>query len=363
MQEGRQIPDSQDLQVSIAMATYNGERFLVEQLQSLASQTRLPYELVVCDDCSEDDTLRLVREFASQAPFPVHVHPNPQRTFYHVNFWRAASLCSGDLFAFCDQDDVWLPDKLSRCAGEFEANPDVLVVLHNSRVVDEQLNDLGRSHLSISRRFVTSPRRPTPAGQAHGFALMARRELADVFNSLGDVGLRRTSHDIAAFILGDALGKLVFLPDRLVLYRQHTKNFAGIGDQITRRQWGRMSTQRDAGQEAENLRNFANIARSYSELCEELRENPTAHVTPISARMVAARTSMWRKEAERYERRADLYAARPGSLQAVGRLVSHGFRGDYGLRIRHRMGLGSLVRDLLYLMGILDIARRRLKIP
>jgi glycosyltransferase involved in cell wall biosynthesis len=119
------------LRVSVAMATYNGERFVLEQLRSLASQTRLPDELVVSDDGSEDRTLQIVRDSAAEAPFRVHIQANTGRLWCHRNFWHAASLCSGDIFAFCDQDDVWLPEKLALCVAEFEADPDVVLVCHN----------------------------------------------------------------------------------------------------------------------------------------------------------------------------------------------------------------------------------------
>ena len=101
--------------ISIAMATYNGSKYLREQLDSLAAQTLPPCELVVTDDGSTDDTLGILDRFRRRAPFPVHLHRNEQRLGYRDNFLKAAQLCSGELIAFCDQDDVWMPDKLLSC--------------------------------------------------------------------------------------------------------------------------------------------------------------------------------------------------------------------------------------------------------
>src|SRR6478609_12105203 len=107
--------------VSVAMATYNGAKFLQAQLDSLAAQTQLPDELVVGDDGSSDDTLAILEAFAASAPFPVRVDRNETRPDYGDNFMRTALRCTGDYIAFCDQDDVWLPEKIERCAAAMTA--------------------------------------------------------------------------------------------------------------------------------------------------------------------------------------------------------------------------------------------------
>ena len=83
--------------ISIAMATYDGARFVAEQLASFAAQTRLPDELVVTDDGSTDGTLEIVERFAATAPFAVHIHRNPARLGYTLNFSEAVSKCEGEI--------------------------------------------------------------------------------------------------------------------------------------------------------------------------------------------------------------------------------------------------------------------------
>lgn len=107
---------SAPLTISIALCTCNGERFLGEQLASLASQSCLPSELVVCDDASDDGTYDLLENFARSAPFPVRLYRNQKRLGIGQNFEQAIRLCSGSVIALCDQDDVWLPEKLARYA-------------------------------------------------------------------------------------------------------------------------------------------------------------------------------------------------------------------------------------------------------
>src|ERR1700710_1796077 len=104
-------------QISIAMATYNGERYLPEMLDSLAAQTRLPDELVVRDDGSSDHTLEVVHYFAERAGFPVRVLPAGERLGYAQNFVTVSRACTGDVLFFADQDDGLRPGKLEGGGG------------------------------------------------------------------------------------------------------------------------------------------------------------------------------------------------------------------------------------------------------
>ena len=95
------------MNLSIALATYNGAVYLKEQLESIAAQTRTPDELVISDDQSTDDTLRVIEEFAATAGFPVRLSVNEANLGIAKNFEKAISLCRGDLIFLSDQDDVW----------------------------------------------------------------------------------------------------------------------------------------------------------------------------------------------------------------------------------------------------------------
>src|SRR5690242_8630981 len=120
---------------SIAMGTYNGATYLPAQLESLLNQDLAPLELVVGDDGSTDDTLAILKNFSVRAPFPVRITSNPKQLGYGENFLQAASRCTGDWVAFCDQDDVWLPSKLARCAEAIESAPaDLGLIVHGAIV-------------------------------------------------------------------------------------------------------------------------------------------------------------------------------------------------------------------------------------
>ena len=128
---------------SIAMCTYNGARHVREQLDSLASQSRLPDELVICDDGSTDATRAIIEDFAASVPFPVDLHVNERNLGSTRNFERAIGLCVGDLIALCDQDDVWLPEKLRQIESEFDRSPNVGLIFTDAEVVDEAARPAG----------------------------------------------------------------------------------------------------------------------------------------------------------------------------------------------------------------------------
>src|SRR6201999_469319 len=110
--------------LSVALCTYNGERFLPQQLASMANQTRPPDELIVCDDRSSDRTIDIVREFAASAAYPVRIFENESNLGSAANFERAIRLCEGNLIALSDQDDIWYPIRLQRSEQELTAHPE-----------------------------------------------------------------------------------------------------------------------------------------------------------------------------------------------------------------------------------------------
>jgi len=99
--------------LSVAMCTCNGAPYLRAQLRSLAAQSRVPDEVVVCDDVSSDATCDIIADFATRAPFPVRLHVNARRLGWTKNFEQAVALCDGELIALSDQDDVWYPYKIA----------------------------------------------------------------------------------------------------------------------------------------------------------------------------------------------------------------------------------------------------------
>jgi glycosyltransferase involved in cell wall biosynthesis len=114
------------MKISVAMATYNGEKYITEQLDSLRNQTMPPDEVVICDDRSSDNTVNTVREYIEKHGLGDKwtISLNPENLGYANNFNRAAKKVSGDLIFFADQDDIWKENKIETMANIMEKHKD-----------------------------------------------------------------------------------------------------------------------------------------------------------------------------------------------------------------------------------------------
>ncbi|MGE5722257.1 MAG: glycosyltransferase family 2 protein [Sphingomonadales bacterium] len=212
--------------VSIAMASYNGGRFIEAQLDSFATQTRLPDEVVICDDGSTDDTAAVVERFAARAPFPVHFHVNPKRLGYTRNFERAILLCRGDIVFLSDQDDVWFADKLAAICRRFEADPAALVVVNDQIMTDGELRPGNATKLGNLRRLGQGS-----DGLIEGCCTAIRRQWAEIALPLPDqpelIDAYLLSYDRWLNELAILLGIRRVEERPLQLFRRHGGNVTG----------------------------------------------------------------------------------------------------------------------------------------
>lgn len=218
--------------ISVAMATYNGGLYLQDQLSTLAAQEWSPLELIITDDGSKDETVPLIKSFALHAPFPVRLEQNSERLGYGRNFLKAASMCKGTHVAFCDQDDIWLPHKLSQVSAVL-ATQDYDLVAHSAKVVDRSLNWLGVNFPDIDcsgplNLVDTEDRIFFP-----GFTLTVSRSLLQVLESEMDqvanaVDDDNFAHDELICEFASERGKCFVISEPLALYRQHGNNLIGF---------------------------------------------------------------------------------------------------------------------------------------
>lgn len=209
--------------ISIAMATYNGDRYLHEQLRSLREQSRLPDELVIIDDASTDSTLAIARRFAASAPFPVVIEVNDANLGSTPTFERAIRLCRGDVIALCDQDDVWLPTKLARI--EQAMGSGCGFAFSDAECVSEDGTSRGRLWPAVG--FAKREQRRFCEGSA--FASLLRRNFVTgatmaFRSSFRDRMLPIPTgwvHDAWIALVLAALAPCVPIDESLIRYRQH----------------------------------------------------------------------------------------------------------------------------------------------
>lgn len=131
--------------ISVAIAAYHGEKFIAEQLRSLFHQTRAVDEIIVSDDSEDSKTEQAVRQEAANWNGTLRYIRNLQRKGIEANFRNAVQAASGDLVFLCDQDDVWLPEKVEVLTEELETHPDCQVVACSSEMVSATLTPLGKT--------------------------------------------------------------------------------------------------------------------------------------------------------------------------------------------------------------------------
>jgi glycosyltransferase involved in cell wall biosynthesis len=211
------------------MATFNGAKYLTEQLASLQNQTMLPRQLIVSDDGSTDATRQILESFANRATFDVVIVDGPQQG-YAENFWSAAKLVDTKYLAWSDQDDVWGPQKILRCVQALEETA-ASSVSHSASVVDEELRPLGRSLPDYQRTRVLRPLQGDPYHVAPGFASVFRKEILSEIDwgnrPLSHQHWRAVGHDHAVGLTAFAFHSRVQLSESLAYYRQHGSNIQG----------------------------------------------------------------------------------------------------------------------------------------
>ena len=215
--------------IAVVMATYDGARWLPEQLASIAAQTRPPERLIVSDDGSGDETVALLERFAEGARFPVQILRGP-RAGVGDNFWHAAAVAGCDLVAWSDQDDVWHPAKLERCARVLERTGCDLVS-HSATVVDQGLEPTGGRCPDYRRDAVLGALEGDPWHVPSGFASVFRRELLAGIDwdarPISHMTGRPVIHDHAISLRAFAGGRRASIAEPLARYRQHDANVHG----------------------------------------------------------------------------------------------------------------------------------------
>ena len=220
--------------LSIALCTYNGSKFLREQLQSLANQTLLPFEVVITDDCSTDNTISIIQEFAKVLNIKIFANDFPLKVT--KNFEKAVSLCSGDIILMCDQDDIWHPDKLAKISQYFQDNPNQLAVFSDADLVDEKGESLYKNFWSVVRfhKFQIQQFKEgnvvellLAGNRTAGCMMSFRKELIEKIVPF-PTHIPLMIHDNWITIVAAMMDSFGLIDEKLISYRQHSLQQIGI---------------------------------------------------------------------------------------------------------------------------------------
>lgn len=216
--------------VGIAIALYNGARFLEAQLDTLRQQTCPPDQVVLCDDGSKDDTVAVVRNYIEKHGLQDRwkLYLNEENLGYAKNFYKAMSLCNTDLIYMCDQDDLWKADKLEKMNGVMADHPEISLLMCKGGVIDA---DGGALHgLLIEQSKETGALTSiTPAEVLRslswtGMLMCIRRDFLNQWQEL--VCTARAPHDFALALCAADTG-VFFTYDYVgAFHRRHDNNAA-----------------------------------------------------------------------------------------------------------------------------------------
>ncbi|HGV9338180.1 TPA: glycosyltransferase family 2 protein [Raoultella planticola] len=216
------------MSVGIALATYNGEAYLSEMLDSIQNQTYSHFMIHVCDDGSSDDTLNIIRKHNLYLKNKIQIHLTSGGNGAMKNFRRTLSFCTEDFIALCDQDDYWVAEKLEKMIlkteGKDPKNP--MLVFSDLQIVDGSLNVIHPSFFSNSSKnsLCQKPQDFVVNNHIPGCAMLFNNAAKKCFEPIPD---NVKMHDWWIAFMISFFGEIVFLNDSLIKYRQHSNNTIG----------------------------------------------------------------------------------------------------------------------------------------
>lgn len=212
--------------IAVVMTTYNGERFLAQQVESLLTQTLKPDTIIICDDLSSDKTVEILEQFKKSHGIQYYV--NETRLGVVANFKKAVSLASSaDYIALCDQDDIWLPEKLEKSFLELSSIDDGItpaMIYSDLIVIDQQNNVLNPS---LTNEMGTDKYRHCLSTLLFGnftlgCTIFMNRPMGNLF---ADIPVNPVfNHDAWITLIAFSFGKAQCLPEASILYRKHETN-------------------------------------------------------------------------------------------------------------------------------------------
>ena len=221
--------------ISIAMTTYNGEKYIERQLESIFSQTLPVDEIIICDDNSKDRTIEIIGRFIEKNQTDkIRLVHNQENLGYIRNFHKAISLTRGDYIFLADQDDVWHADKIEQTLQVLK-DKNASVVCTNCSLIDDEGNDISDSSFFDRNPFVDRVTEKVSeisffelivGNIAQGCTYCFTKDVKDIYLVVNSEHLE---HDHQIMFVAALQGKAYFLDEALLDYRLHGNNTIGFG--------------------------------------------------------------------------------------------------------------------------------------
>lgn len=256
------------------MATYNGAKYLEEQLDSILAQTLSPAEILVSDDASDDGTTEILEKY--QAKGLLRFHVNEQRLGYVGNFQNAVSMAQQDHYiALSDQDDIWLPRKLEAAMGAMQATEesgtpamvysDLILVDEAGKLLNTSFrNELGQDgyqHCLNTLLF---------GGFVNGCTMLMNPEMVKYFKTIprGE----HITHDTWIALIAYSFGNVAQVPEALIHYRRHNNNATDLLGLEKKTRFGRIRSEISSAFKNNDLfeREFDCVGKFYETFSDKL---------------------------------------------------------------------------------------------
>ena len=210
------------MNISVAMAVYNGGKYLREQLDSILKQLDEMDELIISYNDSTDDTLKILEEYVYKYEIIKVYHWEEKGVI--SNFENAITHCTNAYIFLSDQDDVWADDKVKKVMDAFNSDKTILTVMHNCEYVDDNLNPLGKDLFS-DRNVKLGFWKNLFINGYQGSCMAFKKDLVPFITPMPKTV---AMHDQWIGIQCEKHGKVVFINDKLIRYRRHSNNVSEL---------------------------------------------------------------------------------------------------------------------------------------
>lgn len=224
--------------LSVAMCTYNGSRFIKDQLNSIIEQSRPVNEIIISDDCSTDNTIEIINDYINKYPGLIQLYQNKENLRSTKNFENAISKCSGDYIFLADQDDIWDFYKVEKIISKFEANEFLEGIFSNGNLINDDNKVIPNTDMWDSFYFFEKNlEKPIDlfcllkhhANMVTGATLCIKKNILDLILPFPDLTNKKFYHDEWIALILASRNSLDYINENLISYRIHTSQQIGIG--------------------------------------------------------------------------------------------------------------------------------------